>query len=245
MFSIIALISIQLFWINRAISISHEEFDRLVHKALSSVVEVLEQEEALKKIKTHQQGRFLFTSNESINDEDLMQDSAYKYLVFKEFEKKDAGIEVRVVEEQGGKKTVTDYITAGQHKVDIVDSEDNLSYHTDGEEGESYYSSDLKVNLDTAVKSQLVNKTILVSDIVRSLMEVDLSEKIEDRIDVERVDKLLKKFFLEEGIKLPFYFGVFDLEQELRTGNYPVDSRFWETPKACFVFWSVSRKNLL
>ncbi len=220
MFSIIALISIQLFWINRAISISHEEFDRLVHKALSSVVEVLEQEEALKKIKTHQQGRFLFTSNESINDEDLMQDSAYKYLVFKEFEKKDAGIEVRVVEEQGGKKTVTDYITAGQHKVDIVDSEDNLSYHTDGEEGESYYSSDLKVNLDTAVKSQLVNKTILVSDIVRSLMEVDLSEKIEDRIDVERVDKLLKKFFLEEGIKLPFYFGVFDLEQELRTGNY-------------------------
>lgn len=220
MFSIIALISIQLFWINRAISISHEEFDRLVHKALSNIVDVLEQEEALKKIKTHQQGRFLFTAGDTTNNPNLMQDSAYKYLLFKELEKKDAGIEVRVVEEQGGKKTVTDYITAGQHRADIENSEDNLKYHSDGNEGESYYSSDLKVNLDTAVRKQLVNKTVLVSDIVRSLMEVDLSERIEDRVDNVRLDKLLRKFLLEEGIKLPYYFGVYDHNQDLKTGNF-------------------------
>ncbi len=219
-FSIVALISIQLFWINRAVSLSNEEFDRLVHKALLDVVDVLEQEEALKKIKTHQQGRFLFTTEDSVSNSSIVQDSTYKYLLFKELEKKDAGIEVRVVEEQGGKKTVTDYITAGQHRADIEDSEDNLSYHTDGNEGESYYSSDLKVNLDTAVRKQLVNKTVLVSDIVRSLMEVDLSERIEDRVDNVRVDKLLRKFLLEQGINLPYYFGVYNENHELKTGNF-------------------------
>ena len=218
-FSIVALISIQLFWINKAVSISHEEFERLVHKALSNVVEVLEQEEALKKIKTHQQGRFLFTAEDSVSSSDFVHDSSYKYFLFKELEKKEAGIEVRVVEEQGGKKTVTDFITAGQHRVDIENSEDNLSYHVNGEEGQTYYASDLQVNLDTAVRNQLVNKTVLVSDIVRSLMEVDLSEKIEDRVNNVRVDKLLTKFLLEEGIKLPYYFGVYD-DSDLKTGNF-------------------------
>ncbi|MDB9725606.1 HAMP domain-containing histidine kinase [Salibacteraceae bacterium] len=219
-FSIVALISIQLFWINKAVSISHEEFERLVHKALSNVVEVLEQEEALKKIKTHQQGRFLFTAEDSVSSSDFVHDSSYKYFLFKELEKKEAGIEVRVVEEQGGKKTVTDFITAGQHRVDIENSEDNLSYHVNGEEGQTYYASDLQVNLDTAVRNQLVNKTVLVSDIVRSLMEVDLSEKIEDRVNNVRVDKLLTKFLLEEGIKLPYYFGVYDVDSDLKTGNF-------------------------
>ena len=84
-FSIVALISIQLFWINKAVSISHEEFDRLVHKALSNVVEVLEQEEALKKIRTHQQGRFLFTAEDSISSSNFMHDSSYKYFEFQLF----------------------------------------------------------------------------------------------------------------------------------------------------------------
>ena len=130
-FSIVALISIQLFWINKAVAISHEDFDRLVHKALSNVVEVLEQEEALKKIKTHQQGRFLFTADDSVSSSNFVHDSSYKYFLFKELEKKEAGIEVRVVEEQGGKKTVTDFITPGQHRVDIENSEernDRFSY---------------------------------------------------------------------------------------------------------------------
>lgn len=203
-------------------TLSQDEFDRVVHKALANVIQILEQEEAIKKIKTHQQGRFLFTTEDkNPNIDNALADSSYKYLVFKELEKKEDGIEVRVVEEQGGKKKITDYITMGQHKPDLLEDSDELDYHSNGggKDG-SYYSSDLPVNLDTAVKSQLVNKTVLVSDIVRSLMEVDLSQKIEDRIDLIRVDKLLRKFLKEEGVNLPYYFGVYDEQQLLRTGNF-------------------------
>ena len=46
-------------------------------------------EEALKKIKTHQQGRFLFTADDSVSSSNFVHDSSYKYFLFKELEKKE------------------------------------------------------------------------------------------------------------------------------------------------------------
>ncbi|MCB0481542.1 MAG: HAMP domain-containing histidine kinase [Flavobacteriales bacterium] len=217
--SLVALVSIQLFWVSNAIRLKKDEFDINVRDALGRTVSILEKDEALKKIKSHQQGRFLFAMDDSSEINSLTpRDSSHAYLIYKELEKKDEGIEVKIVEEQGGKRKVTDLITIGQHAIPDPTSNEELDYQLDNSKG-GYYSSNLKVNLDTAVKNQLVNKTILVSDIVKSLIEVDLSEKIEDRIDPVYVQSLLKYHLKEQGVDADFYFAVFDQDDNLRTGN--------------------------
>lgn len=218
--SLVSLVSIQLFWVSNAIRLKKEEFDTNVRDALRNTVSILEKDEAIKKIKSHQQGRFLFAKEDSSSTGlKNAADSNHAYLIYKELEKKDEGIEVKIVEEQGGKRKVTDLITIGQHGVPSARTEDDpLDYEIISDE-DNYYSSKLKVNLDTAVKNQLVNKTVLVSDIVKSLIEVDLSEQIEDRIDPVYLNKLLKFQLEEEGVKANFYFGIFDQNNQFRTGN--------------------------
>ncbi|MGB0402506.1 MAG: sensor histidine kinase [Salibacteraceae bacterium] len=222
--SLVALISIQLYWVSKAVEIKKEDFERSVHLALMNVNSILEKEEAIKKIKTHQQGRFLFTNDDSVKHVDqLINDSAYQYLMVKELEKKEDGIEVRIVEEQGGKRVVTDLITIGQHNPNFGIDKGPLDYHTNTEDDKSYYSSDLEMNLDTAVRNKLVNKTVLVSDIVRSLIEIDLSESIESRIDQKHLNDLLSQELIKEGITTHYLFGIYDSKNNYLFGSIPSD----------------------
>ncbi|MBD78830.1 MAG: hypothetical protein CL840_07910 [Crocinitomicaceae bacterium] len=220
--SLIALVSIQLYWVSKAVTIKKEDFERSVHIALTNVINLLEKEEAIKKIKSHQQGRFLFTSDENVAQiDDLISDSAYQYLVYKTLEKKDEGIEVRIVEEQEGKRTVTDLITIGQHKPMVQNSPGPMDYSSNKENDQSYYSSDLPIKLDTGLQNKLVNKTVLVSDIVRSLIEIDLSENIENRVNAVHVEELLQQELLKEGITTRFYYGIYNQDKEYKLGNLP------------------------
>ncbi|MGY8952775.1 MAG: hypothetical protein ACKVJP_05365 [Flavobacteriales bacterium] len=173
--SLVALVSVQLYWISKAVTIKKDDFERSVHLALSNVTNILEKEEALKKIKSHQQGRFIFPSDQKVSQiDEIISDSAYQYLVTKTLEKKDDGIEIRVVEEQGGKR-VTNLITIGQNQLKASSKSNPMDYSIKKENDQSYYSSDLPINLDSALKNKLVNKTVFVNDIVRSLIEIDLS----------------------------------------------------------------------
>lgn len=217
--SLVALVSIQLYWISKAVTITKDDFERSVHLALMNVINVLEKEEAIKKIKSHQQGRILFTDISQADD--LLSDSAYQYIVTKTLEKKDDGIEVRVVEEQGGKRTVQDLITIGQHQHSSENNLGPLDYSINKKKEQSYYTSDLPINLDSALKSKLVNKTVFVNDIVRSLIEIDLSESIENRIDPKHLEELLHTELVKEGITTRFFFGVYNGEKEYKFGNFP------------------------
>lgn len=235
--SLVALISIQIYWVGKAVEIKNEDFERSVHLALANVNSILEKEEALKKIKSHQQGRFLFTNDDTLQQVDqLIGDSAYQYLVYKELEKKDEGIEVRVVEEQDGKRTVTDLITIGQHQRNLDNDLGHLDYSIEQNGENSFYTSDLKVNLDTAVRNKLVNKTVLVSDIVRSLIEIDLGESIESRVDPVHLNDLLVEELKKEGINTKFVFGVFDNKGVYKLGNVPTDNYNWRRTYSIALF---------
>jgi len=220
--SLVALVSIQLYWISKAVTITKEDFERSVHLALMNVINVLEKEEAIKKIKSHQQGRILFTNNDGIsNTNEPISDSSYQYIITKTLEKKDDGIEVKVVEEQGGKRTVSDLITIGQHQHSSENNLGPLDYSVNKKNDQSYYTSDLPINLDSALKNKLLNKTVFVNDIVRSLIEIDLSEKIENRVDPAHLEELLHTELVKEGITTRFYYGVYNGQKEYKLGNLP------------------------
>lgn len=219
--SLVALVSVQLYWISKAVTIEKGDFERSVHLALSNVTNILEKEEALKKIKSHQQGRFIFPSDQKVSQiDEIISDSAYQYLVTKTLEKKDDGIEIRVVEEQGGKR-VTNLITIGQDQLKASSKSNPMDYSIKKENDQSYYSSDLPINLDSALKNKLVNKTVFVNDIVRSLIEIDLSESIENRIDPLYLEELLKSELLKQGITTRFYYGIYNHDKEYKLGNFP------------------------
>ena len=59
-FAVISLLLIQLYWIDNAIKLKENEFNRIVSKTLKDVVSEVEKLEALSKLRSHQQGKFLF-----------------------------------------------------------------------------------------------------------------------------------------------------------------------------------------
>jgi two-component system phosphate regulon sensor histidine kinase PhoR len=218
---LLGLISVQMFWMNQAVSLKQEEFERAVYASLHKVTEILDQEEALRKIRTHSQGRWLFTQADTSQVRGaVMQDSAFKYLVMREMVKKEQGIEVRVIEDDGISRRITDFITIGQHDTGLAQTGGMplLSRSTDGL-NKGTYNQQMETHLDSALQNKLFNKTVLVSDIVRSLMEVDLMEKIEDRIDAKHLNEILQRTLKDEGINFPYYFGVYDSEGILHVGN--------------------------
>lgn len=218
------LILVQLFWMKQAVSLKQEEFERAVYASLHKVTEILDQEEALKKIRTHSQGRWLFTQEDtsaiSASKGAVMHDSAFKHLIMKELVKKEQGIEVRVIEDDGFNRRITDLITIGQHDTSLaINGGMPLLSRSNSGLNQGLYNQQYENRLDSALRNKLVNKTVLVSDIVRSLMEVDLMERIEDRIDANRLNELLSHTLKDEGISFPYFFGVYDSKGLLHVGN--------------------------
>jgi two-component system phosphate regulon sensor histidine kinase PhoR len=225
---VLFLLCIQIYWTIQALSLKQEEFERSVHVALHKVTEILDQEEALKKIRTHSQGRWLFTQSDSVGTQGaVMHDSTLKYLVMKEMVKKEQGIEVRLIEDDGFNRRINDFITIGQHDTGLaVTGSVPLISRSNDVLHKGVYSQQLETHIDSALQKKLVNKTVLVSDIVRSLMEVDLLERIEDRIDANHLNDLLQRALKDEGINFPFYFGVFDSKGLLHVGNIQENNSF-------------------
>jgi two-component system phosphate regulon sensor histidine kinase PhoR len=58
---------------------------------------------------------------------------------------------------------------------------------------------------------RFLKKSGLVSDIFQELFKINTQRNIEERVQPEIIDSLLKEKFAEVGIKTPFEFGIYDL----------------------------------
>jgi|TARA_B110000046_G_scaffold52070_1_gene58085 two-component system, OmpR family, phosphate regulon sensor histidine kinase PhoR len=232
---LVGLISIQFYWVNNAVQLTKDAFSRDVYDGLHDVVSVLEKDEALRKIRSHRQGRMLFFDTDSVNIKDLSS--------------VEEEISITKQVERIGEKIVIDYV----EKSDDMQKEEHISIDIEEllkgdntgidlkfekRQGEkSYVISDLKIDLDTIMKNRLFNKTILVSDIVKSLMEVNLNEKIVDRIDSKQVQEMLTQTLERKGISTVFEFGVFNSNAELVLTNNPNgEYEFFQTEYSARLF---------
>ena len=96
--AIIALISVQIYWINSAVTLKQDEFKRNATEALSNVVDKLEKDETLSKLRSHEEAQFLFFDEDSLTElshtldklaesiGDYADDSTYEHIVFKEIQ---------------------------------------------------------------------------------------------------------------------------------------------------------------
>jgi len=214
---LIGIIAIQFYWIKNAIELKEEEFTRKVKDSLEEIVNLLEKEEAVKKLKSHRQGRMLFLKTDSL-DLNNIPDSLNELTVFNQFDKKGKGVVLDHVEESA-RNHIESHITIDGETIIHDSTIQKFSYKT-SEQG-AYLAGDLKMELDTLLKKRLINKTVLISDIVKSLMEVNLNEAITDRVKLVELDSLLRQTLIAKGINTKFEFGLFNSYGKLEATSSP------------------------
>ena len=176
---LVGIIGIQYYWIKNAIELKEEEFTRKVNDGLTGIVNLLEKEEAVRKLKSHRQGRMLFLKTDSV-DFNNIPDSLTQLTVFNQYDRKGKSAIVDHVEETD-EVHLESHVTLDGETV-IHDSIIQKFSYQSSEQG-AYLAGNIKLELDTLLKKRLINKTVLISDIVKSLMEVNLNEEITDRIN--------------------------------------------------------------
>ncbi len=231
--AIVGLIIVQISWINSAITLKQDEFTRNVSETLRIVVDKLEKDEALSRLRSHQEGRFLFIDEDSIGHvskslEDMTAaldnmggelDTLYEHIVIKEILKEEDQIQIKMIEADGNRQ-FTKHISAQSDEAKWTQEEEEiirenvdlkLAYIQSAKEGVNTHQ---ELNVDSLLKSRMVNKTAFVGDIVKRLMEVNLFEKIEDRINLQELDSLLTLELANKGITTNFEFGIYPPEEE-------------------------------
>ena len=221
---LIGLVGMQLFWINNAVHLKEEEFTRDVNDALGDLVAKLEKEEAIDKLRSHEEGKFLFFDDDSLmNLQNDIPDSGMAYLVVKDIQKEGSNVEIKIIEERGGER-VTKVIT---HNADESDSA-NLSELVDAKLNFNYrkpQSTGFQNEMDSTIQQRMVHKTAFVGDIVKKLFQVNMFEGIEDRINEHMLDSMLSMGLQNKGIHAEFRFAVFDAADKMLFSSTDTDAK--------------------
>ena len=219
-FAVLGMIFIQFYWIDNALSLKEKEFDSKVRGILKEVAEDLEKKEAVSQLRSHQQGKFLFY-NDSINNNLVPQDSSFDVLLMREVRKGSNDIEVQIIEQKEGQKNTQ------KTKLGLTDTDELVAFMDSNIAIELNKFNRLNViekdgvGRDSLVQKSAQQRTAIVGDIVKSLMEVDLFESLDQRIDTSMLYKLIRGKLEESGMEIQFAFGVIDANNDMvLTSNY-------------------------
>lgn len=217
--ALLGLVAVQIYWIDNAISLQHDEFRRNVKEALKSVVERLEQADVVEHIRSHEEGRFLFIDSTSKKGFDPVEfDTAFNYLQVKQFNRLTGEeVELKITEESDGKRS----IRTARTSVSLLDSLDQgFNIKLNAKDLDLLLAKNKNPQLEEALKSRISEKTAFVGDIVKRLMEVNLYEPIEKRIDQDELNAWIKFELETRGINADYKFGVYDEYDKLHLANF-------------------------
>jgi two-component system phosphate regulon sensor histidine kinase PhoR len=207
---------VQLFWISNAVGLEETEFNYRINESLREVSEELEKQEALSKLRSHEQGKFLFLKVDTMQQiQEEFPDSGFQYRKVRKINKDQGIVEVEIIEGDD-QSTSRKHIISDASNIDMIE-ELSLDLKTDGY-GRARME-DLNALQDSALRKRLLNKTFLVSDIVKSLIEVDMSESIEDRIHMNDLDTMLSTALLSRGIKAKYEYCILDEGKNIRMAS--------------------------
>jgi len=200
--AVIALIFIQLMWVQDAFEVQKQQFDLLINKSLSQVTSRLELKETYSQI----QGE-LVRSGDSLGlqklnlaksltttEDNQVYDSPEISQSYYSFEDQNPDVETQV---------------------DLISGDQAISTS-----GSSLYQNDSDANAGRPAKTRnefdqtfnllLTTKKVYIEKLISQILQNE--GRIEDRISYTTLDSILRQEFDEKGITLPFEFAV-------RTGN--------------------------
>ena len=196
--ALIGLVAIQIYWIDNAVKLKEEDFNRNVRSALFTVANKLEKIDALKRIKSQKKGPQLF--NQKINklNESLQNNNFDSTAVIK----KD-GVTYKVSEKQSKDGTIF------QQSIQSVSPNGWIGFQF------SIQGNGKNVVTNITPKEgcfllQQNNQSSVLDEMLENLFESNPYRAIKERIDKHILDSLLISEFLSRDIKAKFQYGIFD-----------------------------------
>ncbi len=201
--ALLGLISVQIYWVNNAVTLRENQFEQDVMTALNNVVHQLERHEAIERVKQHDLGNALFLTMDSLNmqRQQMIIDTTYEDYQVKIIERSD-------VDSFGVPTPIAKIITKKYGEPAQVDVDLNFN------EQEELYAQELLAFFESdeySEEERIFQKTSFINDIVTSLLSTNVFQKINDRVTLPGLDSLLKEKLLEQGIKARYKFAVFDV----------------------------------
>lgn len=184
--SLIGLVVIQIYWIDNAVILKEEGFKRNVRSALFSVSNRLDKIDATYRIKAHKQGQQLFNQRMNVLNNSI-QNEADSVAYFE-----NNGTTYRINEQQYGD---------GYQKTIQSESENGHLGFQINVQGQVTFTGLGFPNGQQSVLNGMLED--LASSTYRPM---------QDRINKNGIDSLLKLELLNRGIKAKFQYGVFDYD---------------------------------
>ncbi len=196
--SLIGLTSFQVYWINNAIKLSNERFNKDVHESLNMVAYKLERNElanvALKN------NVFFFSDDSSTNIKHrikLKRDGGYAEI----------NEEVTLIVFDSSKSTPNRWMTKVESHSDSQGDEPQLHDSIGSMRVQLIVSADSD-GYDLNVQ-RILKKTGAFNEIVHAMVNEENID-MQRRVHPEEIDSLLKLEFKNKGIDIYFNFGVYD-----------------------------------
>jgi two-component system phosphate regulon sensor histidine kinase PhoR len=203
--ALIGLIGVQLYWIDNAISLKEDEFEKNVNTALYNVVNTLERRELVEKIKS---------SSTRKRKMEMHRSNFQRKLLELNDEGTDTigrmgmnGVEIEVVRSSG-----FDSISGVYRS--------KIESRADGEGGSSFFRFDIAVDKgsqavnfwgkNSASGGKTKQKNALFNNIMSDLFEMSFRNTLEQRIRPAELDSLIHDELARRFIKTAYRSGVYD-----------------------------------
>ena len=222
--AVIGLIAVQVYWIQNAFDLERDKVEHSAGEALNEVVDLLERHETLTKLRSHQEAKYLFFESSDSTEELRFppDDSLVEYVISKKIERSGDQVQMQVIEEKGdskSEKTITHSVDDLPYTSDLEQEVKLRVPKVDSGDFELFYGSDPFEPDINQLRDRVKSKRAFLGDIVKSLIEVDLNQPIDERIDPKIVDSLLHLSLQNHGVFLPFEVAVFDRSHNMVFGN--------------------------
>ncbi len=208
--SILGLIAVQIYWINNAVNLKDEEFNRDVNEALNSVVDKLEKTATAaklrKKIKYRKQGIRFYPEKNNVTQ--FLKADTFQNKIANVFNKDRANVKIleELTTDSGGVVT-----TSKKQKEIYSDSlaKRDFAMQMGFESKSSSMADEELLNLELMQK-----RTEMVNDLFDELISINIYHNYKPKIDTLILDSLLKAELKDKGITAKYIYSIHDGSKE-------------------------------
>ncbi len=222
------LITIQIFWIDNAITLEKQRFESTVNTVMANVVELVEKNEVAQNVRKRfdvsRQGKTFFLGIDSLIRQNInRKDTTTSGLVFwNEVSPGEIQTEIRQLSQDGTVEIIEENYSDSSGKTQIKRVRKARQSN-----GSPFYSdvatiSNAPENADPRLE-RLMKKSGMVTDVFKELFNLNMRTSIDDRVNPQLIDSLLRMEFAAAGINTPYEFGLYDFMNNKLFVDHPTD----------------------
>ncbi len=202
-FAMICLIFVQTYWIKNAVIVKERQFDQLINKILSEVVNKVQKQETVHYI-IDEMNPFYFDTTFSLFDDEF--EIAHDFYIYQESSGQDISANISV------------------YSSDTFILVDDQNIKTSKKSIDKSNTGTPKYELPPDFKSRIVNRRTFINNILSKMFS--FNPNIEERLDPGKFEAIIREALADKGIDLDFEYAVTKWNSMLafKSDNYIPDT---------------------